>query len=428
MEHVKAFLRSSLRKIYPDHWSFYLGEFALYAFLVLVGTGVYLAFVYDASPEHAFASVDALGRARSGGFLLRQIHHWSALIFVAAIVIHMARIFFTAAYRAPRELNWTIGVLLLMCSSIAGFTGYSLPYDALSGTGLRIADAVMRSVPFAGGPAAALLNGGNYPGPQLLPHLQLVHVWLLPLAIGGLITAHLTLLILQKHTQFVPDAAHVVGRRFWPDYAIRTAAAFFATIAVIAGIASFVEINPIADYGPYHPWLVPNPATPDWYAGWLDGGLRLGPPFELHLAGHAISPLFWPGIVMPGIVFAFIFFWPWIDARLRHDDGPSDVLEPASTSPLRAGIGAALLTAGVVLTLAASDDQQAMALGIDVRHLVTFYRWLLPLGSIGAGLLAAEIARELRARFAERGQEAQRVVALRRNAAGGFDEEEPQPG
>lgn len=422
-----AGVRYVLAKVFPDHWSFYLGEFALYAFVLLVATGVWLTFVYTADERTAFASVAALSRGMPVGYLMRQVHHWSAVFFVAAIVVHMARIFFTAAYRAPREVNWVVGVLMLILASLTGFTGYSLPNDALSGTGLRIADAVALSIPFVGGWAADLLNGGSYPGPLLLPHLYTIHVYFLPVAIGALLSLHLGMVVYQKHTQFVRDSAHVVGRRFWPDYALRTLAAFALTVAVILVLAAAVEINPIEQYGRYHDWIVTNPAEPDWYAAFLDGALRLGPKTELTVFGHLIPPVFWPGVVMPALAFAVVIAWPWIDKRLTRDTAPHDVLVPPTAAPWRVGVGAALLSAGVVLTLAASDDTQALAFHVPVQRLVWFYRILLPVGSIGIGFLAAAVARQIALRRKLHGEGIERVVALRRNAQGGFDDEEVQP-
>ncbi|GAC1537345.1 MAG: cytochrome bc complex cytochrome b subunit [Candidatus Velthaea sp.] len=423
---TNAGLRYLLAKVYPDHWSFYLGEFALYTFILLVATGVWLTFVYSASAEGAYISVLALSRAAPVGYLIRQVHHWSAVTFVAAILIHMARIFFTGAFRKPRELNWVIGVLMLILASLTGFTGYSLPNDQLSGTGLRISDSVLLALPFIGGWAADVFNGGGYPGPLLLPHLYTIHVYFLPVAIAALLSLHLGMLIYQKHTQFVADEKHVVGRRFWPDYALRTLAAFGATVAVIMLLASTVEINPVADYGPYKDWMVPNPATPDWYAAFLDGGLRLGPAVEWQIFGHPIPALFWPGVILPLVVVTFVLAYPWIDKLLTGDREYHDVLVPPNGAPLRVGIGTALITAGIILTLVAGDDQQAEAFHISVTTLVTLYRVLLPVLSISAGVLAAIIARELNARYATSGHEPERVVVLRRNASGGFDEEEPQ--
>jgi ubiquinol-cytochrome c reductase cytochrome b subunit len=417
-----------LAKIFPDHWSFYLGEFALYALVTVFGTGIWLTFVYEASPQGAYASVVALTTATPIGYLMRQVHHWSAVVFVAAILIHMARIFFTAAFRNPRELNWIAGLLLLVLSSIAGFTGYSLPYDALSGTGLRIMDSVLLSIPFAGTWAADVLNGGNYPGPQLLAHLYTFHVLFIPAAIVIVLSAHLGMMVYQKHTQFVGDPGHVVGRRMWPDYALRALTAFAVTVGLIIALSATIEINPIAAYGPYLDWTVPNPATPDWYAAFLDGAVRLGPAVEFQIFGHPIPPLFWPGIVMPGIVLVALVAWPWIDARIAKDSAAHDVLVSPSRAPWRLGVGVAFLFAAVVLTFAASDDQQALMLQVPVTALVTMYRILLPFGSVGVGVLAAILAREISSRRDEfgGGPEPERVVALRRNAKGGFDAEAPQ--
>ena len=424
---TNAAVRYFAKKIYPDHWSFYLGEFALYAFVLLIATGIWLTFVYEATAAGAFPSVVALSRAAPIGYLVRQVHHWSAVMFVAAILLHMARIFFTAAFRKPRELNWVIGVLMLLLASLTGVTGYSLPNDALSGVGVRIANSVLLSLPFVGSWAADVFNGGRYPGPLLLPHLYTIHVLFLPVAIAGLLTFHLVMVVYLKHTQFVADPTHVVGRRFWPDYALRTIAAFAITIAVIFAISASVEINPIATYGAYHDWTVSNPAVPDWYAAFLDGALRLGPSFEPRIAGHPIPAIFWPGVLMPLVAFTAIIGWPWIDARLTGDREAHDVLVAPAFAPWRTGVGTSLIAAGVFLTLAASDDQQAMTLHVSVTSVVTFYRFMLPVGSIAAGLLAARIAGELQKRRRQSSREAEHVVALRRNAQGGFVEEEPQP-
>ena len=389
-----AGVRYVLAKVFPDHWSFYLGEFALYAFVLLVATGVWLTFVYTADERTAFASVAALSRGMPVGYLMRQVHHWSAVFFVAAIVVHMARIFFTAAYRAPREVNWVVGVLMLILASLTGFTGYSLPDDALSGTGLRIADAVALSMPFVGGWAADALNGGSYPGPLLLPHLYTIHVYFLPVAIAGLLSLHLGMLVLPEAHPVRARSEHVVGRRFWPDYALRTLAAFALTVAVILVLVAAVEINPIEQYGRYHDWIVTNPAEPDWYAAFLDGALRLGPDRDT-IFGHPIPPVFWPGVVMPALAFVgrdrLAVDRQAPDRRHR----PARRARAAQRRAVAGRGGATLLAAGVVLTLAASDDTQALAFHVPVQRLVWLYRILLPVGSLGTGFLAAAVARQL---------------------------------
>ncbi len=427
---TNALVHVALTKIYPDHWSFYLGEFALYFFMVLVGTGIWLTFSFDAGAQNAYPSVLALAsRSHPIGFEIRQIHHWAAVCFIAAILVHMSRIFFSGAFRRPRELNWMVGVTMLALASFTGFTGYSLPNDGLSGTGLRIAYSVALSIPLIGRWAAGVFAGGDdFPTPQLTTHLYTLHVYFLPVIIGGLIALHLGLLVYQKHTQFVRDPAHVVGRRFWPDYALRTIAALGATLAVVALLAAFFEINPVGDYGPYRTWIVMNGAVPDWYAAFLEGALRLGPATEFRIAGHPIPPVFWPGLVLPTLTFLFLLLWPFIEARLTGDRAPHDVLERPTHVPLRVGVGAALIFEGVLLTIAAGDDQTAATLHVRLDTLVWIYRIALLVGPFITGFLAARIATELRARAGADGTPPPDAVLLVRNARGGYDEEEPQAG
>jgi ubiquinol-cytochrome c reductase cytochrome b subunit len=397
---------------------------------VLVATGIWLTFAFDPSAKNAYGStLELASRAHPIGYVIRQIHHWAADCFVAAILVHMGRIFFTGAFRRPRELNWMIGFTLLMVASLTGFTGYSLPNDGLSGTGLRIADSIVLAVPFAGRWAAAVLNGGDgFPGPLLTSHLYTLHVYYLPITIAVLLSLHLTLVIYQKHTQFERDPSHVVGRRFWPDYALRTIAVLGATLAVLALLATFVEINPIEDYGPYRPWIVMNGAVPDWYTGFLEGALRLGPPWELRVFGHPIPPVFWPGLVMPLVIYAFLVCWPFIEARLTRDHAAHDVLDLPTQAPLRMGVGAALIFEGIILTMAAGDDQTAATIHVPLQALVWTYRILFLAGPFVVGILAARIAIERRARIQDESRyPSPDVTTLVRNEEGGFDEEDPQP-
>jgi len=426
---TNAPLRHLLAKIYPDHWSFYLGEFALYFFMTLVGTGVWLTFAYDPSAQGAYPAVLALtDRAHPIGYVIRQVHHWAAVCFVAAILVHLGRIFFTGAFRRPREINWMIGFTMLALASFTGFTGYSLPNDLLSGTGLRISESIALSLPLIGRWAASVFNGGDsYPGPQLFAHLYTLHVYYLPVILGALIGLHLTILILQKHTQFERDPANVVGRRFWPDYALRTLAVFGATLAGLALLATLVEINPVEAFGPYQPWIAANGSVPDWYTAFLEGALRLGPATEIHIFGHPIPPVFWPGVVLPAIAFVILFLWPFIEKRLTRDDATHDVLDAPTQVPWRMAVGAAFIFEGLLLTLAAADDQTAYTLHLRLETLVWAYRILFLIGPLIVGAIAFAIARERRSRIEESTRYPSEVTTLVRNAEGGFDEEEPQP-
>ena len=307
--------RTVLRKVFPDHWSFLLGEIALFCYVILVLTGVFLTFffaadtrtvTYDgpytplqgAQVSAAFDSVMRLSFEVRAGLLMRQIHHWTAVIFVAAIVVHVCRIFFTGAFRRPREINWLVGVGLLLMALAAGLTGYSLPDDLLSGTGLRITDSVAVAIPFIGPWFAYLLFGGEFPSAELIGRFYVFHIMLLPALMIGAITLHLLILWFQKHTQFpggedgrVARETNVVGRHFWPGQVFRSFGLFLLIGAVLAVVGGLFQINPVWVYGPYAPYQVSSPAQPDWYLGWLEGLLRMGPNWEPTILGVTIPSL-----------------------------------------------------------------------------------------------------------------------------------------
>jgi ubiquinol-cytochrome c reductase cytochrome b subunit len=433
-------VRHALRKAFPDHWSFMLGEINLYAFIVLVATGTFLALFFDPSaarvrydgpyaPLHgaavsrAYASALALSFIVRGGLVVRQVHHWAALVFVAGIIVHMARIFFTGAFRKPREINWVVGVALCVTALGAGFTGYSLPDDLLSGIGLRIADSVALSVPVLGTWASFLLLGGAYPTQQILPRLFVAHVYLLPLAIAGLIALHLAILWRQKHAQFAGPGRterNVVGSPMVPNYAARALALLFAVVAVLIALGTLVQINPIWLWGPYEPWRALSPAQPDWYVGWLDGALRIGPPFALHLFGHTIPSPFWPAVLLPLVLFSLILAWPWIEAAVRRDEAAHQLLDRARDVPLRTAFGAAVLAFAFGLTLAGSGDVQARYVHLSIVAITRFYQGFCLIAPLVAFAVTYAVAGELRARDA---RPPVRRVRLVRNDLGGFDEE-----
>jgi ubiquinol-cytochrome c reductase cytochrome b subunit len=436
--------RVVLRKVFPDHWSFLLGEIALFCYVVLVATGVYLTFfftadtqpvVYDGSypplqgaeVSAAFDSVMRLSFDVRAGLLMRQVHHWAALIFVAAIVVHVSRVFFTGAFRRPREINWLIGVGLLLMALAAGFTGYSLPDDLLSGTGLRIVYSVAFAIPFIGPWAAYLVFGGEFPPQEMIGRLYVFHIMLLPLLMIGTITVHLGILWLQKHTQFPGGRAtegNVVGRHLWPGQAFRSLGLLFVTAAVLALLGGLVQINPIWVYGPYVPSAAASPAQPDWYIGWLEGALRLGPNWEPTILGVTIPSPFLPGIVAPGIIFGALALWPFIEARVSGDRREHHLLDYPWQAPVRLAIGSAALALFVILTLAGANDVLAVLLNVQVEDLTLAFRVLLVVGPVLVGLIAYRLAIEMRAR-AGRPLGPEGGVVIRRTPDGGFDEVEP---
>src|SRR3954469_20278942 len=290
-------LRALLNKVFPDHWSFLLGEIALFSFIVLLLSGVFLTLFFDPSMKEvayqgaypalrgtemsaAYESSLDLSFEVRGGLFMRQMHHWAALLFMAAIVVHMARTFFTGAFRKPREINWVIGVLLFLLGFFAGFTGYSLPDDGLSGTGLRIASAIMLSLPVIGTWLSAAIFGGEYPGELIIGRFYIAHVLLIPGILLALITVHLGLVFKQKHTQWpgpMRTNDNVVGERMFPRYALKQGGFFMSVFGVIALMGGLFQINPIWLFGPYEAWVVSAASQPDWYVMFLDGSTRLMP-------------------------------------------------------------------------------------------------------------------------------------------------------
>jgi ubiquinol-cytochrome c reductase cytochrome b subunit len=436
-----SWARRALKKVFPDHWSFLLGEIALFCFVILVATGVFLTLFYrpDATPviyrgpyqplqgqevSAAYESVMRLSFEVRAGMIMRQVHHWAALIFIAAITVHMARVFFTGAFRRPREINWLVGIGLLVLALAMGFTGYSLPDDLLSGTGLRIAYSAVISIPFVGPYIAFLAFGGEFPTEGIISRLFVLHVMLFPGLIIGLITIHLAILWRQKHTQFPGPGQtehNVVGKPFWPVQVFRSTGLMLLTAAVIAAIGGLVQINPIWNYGPFVPTTVSAPAQPDWYMGWLEGAIRLFPPFEPTIFGITIPTVFIPGVVLPGIFFGLLTLWPFIEQRITRDTAEHQLLDYPRDAPVRTGIGVAGIVFGVVLTLAGGNDVLSLLFNIPVEAITWFFRLAVLILPPIAGYAAYRIATELSAGRLYPLRRKKGVV-LRRNAKGGFDE------
>jgi ubiquinol-cytochrome c reductase cytochrome b subunit len=374
--HVAHFTDSALRKIFPDNWSFMLGEIALYCFVVLVLTGTYLSFFFSPSAKEvvyngsyvplqglhmseAFNSSVRLSFDVRAGLVFRQMHHWAALLFAGAVLVHLLRVFFTGAFRRPRELNWVIGVTLFVLVMFNGFSGYSLPDDLLSGTGLRIGYSIALAVPFIGTWAAFLVFGGEFPSPDILSRLFVLHVLIVPAIIAGLLVAHMAILWRQKHTQFPGPGRteeNIVGSRLWPTYTARSVGLLAGVFAVIALLGGLAQVNPIWLYGPFEPAAVSTASQPDWYMGWLEGALRLAPAWRIHLFGFTISEVFWPGVLLPGITFGLLYLWPFIERRLTRDTAEHHLLDRPRDRPVRTAFGVGTLTFYAVLFVAGSSD------------------------------------------------------------------------
>jgi len=388
--------RTLLDKIFPDHWSFLLGEIALYSFVILIATGIFLSLYYIPSAtevvyhgsylplrgQHMSAayasSVDLSFNVRTG-LLMRQMHHWAADVFVGSIAVHMARIFFTGAFRKPRELNWIVGVTLLTLAIVNGFLGYSLPDDLVSGTGIRLAYSFVESMPIVGTYLGTFLFGGNFPGNGIIiPRFYILHVLVIPLVLFGLIGAHLALLVRQKHTQFAGHGRtekNVVGSPMYPTFIAKTTGFLFMIGGVLWALGGLVQINPIWQFGPYEPYKISYAVQPDWYMGWLDGALRIMPAWEFSSFGHTIPfEVFLPTILFPGLTFTLFYIWPFIEQMLTGDRKEHHLLDRPRDRPKRTAVGAGFVAFFFLLFCASSTDVLANFFEVSLNAVLWTFR------------------------------------------------------
>ncbi|MDQ4010193.1 MAG: ubiquinol-cytochrome c reductase cytochrome b subunit [Actinomycetota bacterium] len=385
--HLAAGMRRQINKVFPTHWSFMLGEIALNTFIVLLLSGTYLALFFDPSMaeveyqgpfenlrgiemSRAYASTLELSFEVRGGLFIRQVHHWAALLFVAAIVAHMFRTFFTGAFRKPRETNWTIGVFIAILAGLEGLTGYSLPDDLLSGTGLRIISAITMSPPVIGTWLHWAVFGGEFPGTVIIPRFYIIHVLILPGILFALIAVHLGLVWYQKHTQFPGPGRterNVVGVRILPIFAVKAGGFAMLNIGVICIMAGLFQINPVWNFGPYNPAQVSAASQPDWYVGWLDGIARVWPPWEIYLGDYLIPQSFWPTMVIPGIMFTLAALYPAIERRLTKDNASHNLLQRPRDVPVRSALGMMAISFMFVLLLSGGNDVIAYVLNISLN-------------------------------------------------------------
>ena len=413
------FIRKTLRYVFPDHWSFLLGEVALYAFVVLVATGIYLTLFFDPSLTQvhyhggyvplqgrtmsaAYKSAVDLSFKVKAGLLMRQTHHWAADVFVAAIILHLIRIFFTGAFRKPRDLTYYIGLTMLLLALLEGYLGYSMVDDLLSGMGLAIGYAVLMSIPFVGANLAQLIWGDPYPGRhEFESRMYVGHVFLLPIIIGTLIALHLTLVASRHHTQFAgrrKTERKVVGVPTFPGQTPRYLELVFSVAAVLFLLGGLVQINPIWEWGPYHVASATNGAQPDWYLGWLIGALRLVPSFDLTIGHYTLVPnAFWGGAAFPLFVFFLMFLWPSLERRATGDYGFHNLLDRPRDAPWRSALGAAILTWIFLVFVVGSADRVYVLFGLSYRGQIWAMRFLVWIIPIAVGVITKRVCDELRA-------------------------------
>jgi len=400
--------KKQIRKVFPDHWSFMLGEIALWSFVVLLLTGVFLTLwfrpsmvevMYDGSYDQlrgvhmseAYASTLDISFDVRAGLLMRQIHHWAAMIFVAAMMIHLLRVYFTGAFRKPRELNWVIGCLLLLLGTLEGFTGYSLPDDLLSGTGIRAADGFMKSMPVVGTYMSFFLFGGEFPGTSIIPRLFTAHVLLIPGLLIALIAAHMLLLVYHKHTQWPGPGRteqNVVGFPMLPVYAAKAGGFFFVVFGVLTLMGGLMAINPVWRFGPYNPAEVTAGSQPDWYMGWPDGALRIMPNWETSIWGITLSwNVFFPIIVLPGLMFTILLMLPFIESWITQDKREHHLLQRPRNAPTRTAVMVALMTFYGLTWAAGGNDILAIKLHLSINQITYFMRGAVFIGPVIAFII-----------------------------------------
>ncbi len=441
------------RKIFPDHWSFMFGEVAMYCFVLLLLSGTFLTFFFDPSMAHvvyegSYVPLKGIGMSTAmastldisfdvrGGLFMRQVHHWSALLFVASLSVHMLRVFFTGAFRRPRELNWVVGGVLLIMGLAAGFTGYSLPDDLLSGNGLRIIDGVMKAIPVVGTYLSMFFFGGEFPGEHVIPRLYSLHIMIVPAVIILLLVIHLFMVVTHKHTQYPGPGRtndNVVGFPVGPVYAAKAGGFFFIIFGIIAMISGLVQINPVWNYGPYDPSPVSAGTQPDWYIGFVDGALRLMPgvlgnfSFEWNIpfpwgSNTLVLSVLLPALVPAGALFAVMFAWPWIERWVTKDNREHHLLDRPRNAPFRTAMGAAGVVFYSVMWAAASSDLIATHFHVALNDVTYWLRTLFFLGPIIAFWLTRRICLSLQRKDREIVLHGREAGIIQMSPEGGFSE------
>ncbi|MEV5598856.1 cytochrome bc complex cytochrome b subunit [Streptomyces sp. NPDC052496] len=415
---IYSLAKANMRKIFPDHWSFMLGEICLYSFIIIILTGVYLTLFFHPSmaevtyhgsyvPMHgirmtqAFESTLDISFDVRGGLLIRQIHHWAALVFLGGMMVHMMRVFFTGAFRKPREVNWLFGFLLLVLGMFTGFTGYSLPDDLLSGTGVRFIEGVILAMPLIGSYLQMFIFGGEFPGHDIIPRFFTIHVLLLPGIMLGLLVAHLILVFYHKHTQF-PGAGktnkNVVGMPLLPVYMAKAGGFFFLVFGVISVIAAVASINPVWAIGPYRPDQVSTGAQPDWYMGFAEGLVRVMPGWEWDIWGHTINF----GVLIPILIFPLVLVaiavYPFVESWVTGDKREHHILDRPRNAPTRTGFGVAWLTAYLIMLVGGGNDLWATHFHLSLNALTWFVRIGFFVGPVLAFIVTKRICLGLQRR------------------------------
>jgi ubiquinol-cytochrome c reductase cytochrome b subunit len=433
MREVPA-MRRLVRADPADRWAAVFGRIAVYSFLMALVSGILLLPFFQSSMtpvvyHGSYRELDGRTVSRAyqsalnisfdvrGGLLIRQVHHWSADLFVAAVCLRLIRVFFRGRFRWPA---WLIWVGLLLAGMLAGFSGAILPDDMLSGGSLSVFTGVISSLPLVGTHLEMLIFGGSFPGHVIIPRAYWVHIVVLPLALGGLLLATYR------------------GRRPRPLRARRIDPMLPFTGAVLVALGALAQINPVWLFGPYQPGSISSGSVPDWYMGFLDGALRVMPAWELSIGGHPLSlDVLIPAVIVPGLFFTLMAAYPLLDGWIadgRPPRGPRRsrqvaLLPPKPADPAnRIGVGVAGITLYGLLWAAAANDQIAYHLQIPLYTVTWVFRVLVLAGPVLACALARAICHVAEARRRDEAEHGIETGRIAMTPEGGFAEIREQVG
>ena len=376
---LEKFARRYLKKAFPTHPTFLCGEMALFSFVMLVITGIFLGLSYEPSVREvnlfgrfvpaAYASVVKIDLS-SFGLITRRVHHWSAMLMIASVLLHLMRVYFTGCYKNPREINWIIGLILFGATFFASFTGYLLPYSEFSVTATSIGYYIAKSIPWLGNWISRLIFCGSFPADETIPRFFFMHVMLIPLTLITLIAIHMVILVKQKHSEprhnlSRPESRggkRLIGIPLWPNQVLISFCFFFFMAFVIFFIAVLLPANPVENYGP------PGPGTPimrpDWYFLAIYGLLKLIPgTLHFDLLGAKITSETVGGVFFPGLAAILLIVLPFIDRRSKpqyYMDNPLDHPFRTSIGIMGLSLSAMLVLAGYIDILGASPTKMSI--------------------------------------------------------------------
>ncbi len=315
----------------PNHlkrWWFCLGGTPAYLFLVQIVTGILLAFYYQATPASAYESIRYITHEVNYGWYFRSLHKWAATFMIAAVILHQMRVYFTAAYRRPREINWVIGMCLLMAALMTGFTGYSLVFEQLSYWGATVASNLSDAVPIVGPIAKQMLLGGEEYNEHTLSRFYIVHAAILPASMILLLIVHITLIRLHGVTElrFADEPADKPGHfNFFPEHLYTEIIVGLVLMILLSALATILpaELGPKAD-----PQTTPEVIKPEWFFYVSFRWLKM---FSLTFA-----------VLSTGFIVGAMFVWPWIDSLLMRVTKSRDI-------SVYIGIAATILLIGLTI-------------------------------------------------------------------------------